>query len=87
MPSQRPPRQSLSFSGRERESNPGNVLFPFESAQPRDPRPRQVIEYARAWVRDQVTMTQADQRLRNDLYWTAQAPEAASRRGSIFACR
>jgi hypothetical protein len=31
----------------------------FESAQPEDLRPRQAIGYARAWVRGEVTMTQA----------------------------
>jgi thymidine phosphorylase len=35
------------------------VLGLFESAQPDDPRPRQAIEQARAWVRGEVTMTQA----------------------------
>ena len=36
-----------------------HVLDRFESAQPEDPRPRQAIEHARAWVRGEVTMTQA----------------------------
>src|SRR6059036_2391726 len=36
-----------------------HVLDLFESAQPEDPRPRQAIEHARAWVRGDVTMTQA----------------------------
>ena len=36
-----------------------HVLHLFESAQPEDPRPRQAIEHARAWVRGEVTMTQA----------------------------
>ncbi|HLJ80517.1 MAG TPA: hypothetical protein VKT52_03450 [Ktedonobacterales bacterium] len=36
-----------------------HVLDLFESAQPEDPRPRQAIEQARAWVRGEVTMTQA----------------------------
>ena len=36
-----------------------HVLGLFESAQPEDPRPRQAIEHARAWVRGEVTMTQA----------------------------
>ena len=36
-----------------------HVLDFFESAQPDDPRPRQAIEHARAWVRGEVTMTQA----------------------------
>jgi hypothetical protein len=36
-----------------------HVLDLFESAQPLDPRPRQAIEHARAWVRGEVTMTQA----------------------------
>jgi hypothetical protein len=35
------------------------VRDPRESAQPMDPRPRQAIEHARAWVRGEVTMTQA----------------------------
>jgi hypothetical protein len=36
-----------------------HVLVLFESAQPKDPRPRQAIELARAWVRGEVTMTQS----------------------------
>ena len=36
-----------------------HVLGLFESAQPEDPRPRQAIEHARAWVRGEVTMMQA----------------------------
>jgi len=36
-----------------------HVLDLFESAQPEDPRPRQAIEHARAWVRGEVTMMQA----------------------------
>ncbi len=36
-----------------------HVLAFFESAQPEDPRPRQAIEQARAWVRGEVTMMQA----------------------------
>jgi hypothetical protein len=36
-----------------------HVLDLFESAQPDDPRPRQAIEHARAWVCGEVTMTQA----------------------------
>src|SRR5579863_7369212 len=36
-----------------------HVLDLFESAQPEDLRPRQAIEQARAWVRGEVTMTQA----------------------------
>jgi hypothetical protein len=36
-----------------------HVLPLFESAQPADPRPRQAIEHIRAWVRGEVTMTQA----------------------------
>ncbi len=36
-----------------------HVLDLFESAQPQDTRPRQAIEHARAWVRGEVTMTQA----------------------------
>jgi hypothetical protein len=36
-----------------------HVLDFFESAQPEDPRPRQAIEHARAWVRGEVTMTRA----------------------------
>jgi hypothetical protein len=33
-----------------------HVLHLFESAHPGDPRPRQAIEHARAWVRGEVTM-------------------------------
>jgi hypothetical protein len=36
-----------------------HVLGLFESAQPGDPRPRQAIAAARAWVRGEVTMTAA----------------------------
>jgi hypothetical protein len=36
-----------------------HVLDLFESARPDDPRPRQAIEHARAWVRGDVMMTQA----------------------------
>src|SRR5436190_17663550 len=36
-----------------------NVLELFESAQPEDPRPREAIDHARAWVRGEVKMTQA----------------------------
>src|ERR1043166_2730997 len=36
-----------------------HVLDLFESAQPQDPRPREAIEHARAWVRGEVKMTQA----------------------------
>src|SRR5207302_694869 len=36
-----------------------HVLNRFESARPEDPRPRQAIEQARAWVRGEVTMSQA----------------------------
>ena len=36
-----------------------HVLHLFESAQPPDPRPRHAIAQARAWVRGEITMTQA----------------------------
>src|SRR3954452_15143531 len=36
-----------------------HVLGLFEAARPGDPRPRQAIEQARAWVRGEVTMTEA----------------------------
>jgi hypothetical protein len=36
-----------------------HVLDLFESARPSDPRPRQAIEHARAWVRGEVKMMQA----------------------------
>src|ERR671916_3091840 len=36
-----------------------HVLDLFESAHPEDPRPRRAIEHARAWVRGEVTMTEA----------------------------
>ncbi len=36
-----------------------HVLDLFASAQPADPRPRQAIEQARAWVRGEITMSQA----------------------------
>ena len=36
-----------------------HVLGLFESARPDDPRPRQAIGHARAWVRGEVTMMQA----------------------------
>lgn len=36
-----------------------HVLELFESAQPEDPRPRQTVERARAWVRGEIPMSQA----------------------------
>ena len=36
-----------------------HVLELFESAKPADPRPRQAIEQARAWVCGEITMSQA----------------------------
>jgi hypothetical protein len=36
-----------------------HVLDLFEAAQPHDPRPRDAIEHARAWVRGEVKMMQA----------------------------
>lgn len=36
-----------------------HVLDLFESVRPQDPRPRQAIEHARAWVRGEVKMMQA----------------------------
>ncbi len=36
-----------------------HVLHLFESAQPLDPRPRRAIAQARAWVRGEITMSQA----------------------------
>src|ERR1700737_4248677 len=36
-----------------------HVLDRFESARPEDPRPREAIEQARAWVRGDITMSQA----------------------------
>jgi hypothetical protein len=36
-----------------------HVLHLFEAAQPEDPRPRQAIEAARAWVRGELKMAQA----------------------------
>src|SRR3954465_12241270 len=36
-----------------------HVLALFESVQPEDPRPREAIEAARAWVRGEVGMMQA----------------------------
>lgn len=36
-----------------------HVLPHFESVQPSDPRPRQAIEQARAWVRGEIKMSQA----------------------------
>jgi hypothetical protein len=36
-----------------------HVLHLFEAAKPDDPRPRQAIEHARAWVRGEITMSQA----------------------------
>ena len=36
-----------------------HVLHLFESVQPADPRPRQAIEHARAWVRGEITMSEA----------------------------
>jgi hypothetical protein len=36
-----------------------HVLDFFTSVQPEDPRPRQAIEQARAWARDEIAMSQA----------------------------
>ncbi len=36
-----------------------HVLDRFESARPQDPRPRQAIDQVRAWVRGEITMSQA----------------------------
>src|SRR5438067_10612360 len=36
-----------------------HVLDLFETAQPEDPRPRQAIVQARAWVRGETTMSRA----------------------------
>ena len=36
-----------------------HVLDLFESDQPEDPRPREAIQHVRAWVRGEITMTQA----------------------------
>lgn len=36
-----------------------HVLHLFESAHPADPRPRQAIEHARAWVRGEVKMMES----------------------------
>ena len=36
-----------------------HVLGLFEAAQPHDPRPREAVEHARAWVRGEVRMMQA----------------------------
>src|SRR3982751_3581098 len=36
-----------------------HVLHLFESARPEDPRPREAIEHAHAWVRGEVKVTQA----------------------------
>jgi hypothetical protein len=36
-----------------------HVLHLFESAHAEDPRPRQAIDHARAWVRGEVTMTES----------------------------
>ena len=40
-------------------SSAEHVLHLFESAKPSDPRPRRAIEHARAWARDEITMSQA----------------------------
>lgn len=36
-----------------------HVLHLFETEQPHDPRPRQAIEHARAWVRGEIKMSQS----------------------------
>jgi len=36
-----------------------HVLDRFEAARPEDPRPRRAIERARAWVRGEITMSEA----------------------------
>jgi len=47
---------SLLFGRRRAQSTSFHL---FESAQPDDPRPREAIEHARAWVCGEVTMMQA----------------------------
>src|SRR5258706_13098918 len=61
-----------------------HVLDLFASAQPEDPRPRQAIEQARAWVRGEITMSQARtaaghaNAAARDLRWPARHAVSAS---------
>jgi hypothetical protein len=59
-----PPRGTLTGSDHQllalwAASCAEHVLDLLESARPEDPRPRQAIEQDRAWVRGEITMSQA----------------------------
>jgi hypothetical protein len=59
-----PPRGTLTGSDHRRLALwaapcAEHILHLFESAQPADPRPRQAIAQLRAWVRGEITMSQA----------------------------
>src|SRR2546428_11406643 len=61
-----------------------HVLDRFESARPEDPRPRQAIEQARAWVRGKVTMSQA-RTAGGHAMAAARDPRGAARRSAFAA--
>jgi hypothetical protein len=58
-----------------------HVLDLFAVVQPEDPRPRHAIEQARAWVRGEITMSQAIKAAR------AAAPEGTGERAGRRECR
>ncbi len=60
-----------------------HVLHLFEEAQPKDDRPRQAIELARAWARGEITMTQA----RSDANAAARDVSGAAREAAHAAAQ
>ena len=63
-----------------------HVLDLFESAQPEDPRPRQAIEHARAWVRGEVKMMQGSRGGRAGVQW-ARPETCAEQHGTLHTLR
>src|SRR4029434_43861 len=61
-----------------------HVLDLFESVRPEDPRPREAIEHARAWVRGEVTMMQA-RAAGGHAMGAARKPRGAARHGADAA--
>jgi hypothetical protein len=60
-----------------------HVLHFFEEAQPKDKRPREAIELARAWARGEITMTQA----RSDANASAREVVGAAREAAHSAAQ
>ncbi len=61
-----------------------HVLHLFESTQPSDQRPRQAIAQARAWVRGEITMTQA-RRAARELRGAAREAAYAAGQAAVVA--